>query len=99
MSEKLPPIHPGEILREEFMLPLGLSSHALARAIGVTPTRIDASRGMILRLARLRRVGLAASVSLLSFNVRHFQRAAARFGLCVSQPGPFLQEFLRGTRS
>ncbi|MBK1721382.1 HigA family addiction module antitoxin [Thiocystis violacea] len=41
MSEKRPPIHPGEILREEFMLPLGLSSHAVARAIGVTPTRIN----------------------------------------------------------
>lgn len=41
----------------------------------------------------------AGADALLSFNVRHFQRAAARFGLCVSQPGPFLQEFLRGTRS
>ena len=37
----LPPIHPGEILREEFMLPLELSSHALARAIGVTPARVN----------------------------------------------------------
>ncbi|MBK1725388.1 addiction module antidote protein, HigA family [Thiocystis violacea] len=41
MTEKLPPIHPGEILREEFMQPLGLSSNALARAIGVTPARIN----------------------------------------------------------
>ncbi|RKT45611.1 HigA family addiction module antitoxin [Thiocapsa rosea] len=41
MTDKLPPIHPGEILREDFMLPLGLSSNALARAIGVTPTRIN----------------------------------------------------------
>jgi len=41
MSDKLPAIHPGEILREEFMLPLGLSSNALAKAIGVTPTRIN----------------------------------------------------------
>jgi plasmid maintenance system antidote protein VapI len=32
MGKKLPPIHPGEILREEFMKPLGLSSNALARA-------------------------------------------------------------------
>lgn len=37
----LPPIHPGEILREEFMLPLELSSPALARAIGVTPARVN----------------------------------------------------------
>ena len=40
MTIKLPPVHPGEILREEFMVPLGLSSNALARAIGVTPARI-----------------------------------------------------------
>lgn len=38
----LPPIHPGEILREDFMRPLGLSSDAIARAIGVTPARINA---------------------------------------------------------
>lgn len=41
MAKKLPPIHPGEQLREEFMSPLGLSSNALARAIGVTPARIN----------------------------------------------------------
>ena len=41
MSKKLPPIHPGEILREEFMRPLGLSSNALANAIGVTPARVN----------------------------------------------------------
>jgi len=41
MSKKLPAIHPGEILREEYMLPLGLSSTALARALGVTPARIN----------------------------------------------------------
>ncbi|MGH8141474.1 MAG: HigA family addiction module antitoxin, partial [Steroidobacteraceae bacterium] len=41
MSKKLKPIHPGEQLREEFMLPLGLSSNALARALGVTPARIN----------------------------------------------------------
>lgn len=38
---KLPPIHPGEILREEFMLPLGLSQNALARALKVPPRRIN----------------------------------------------------------
>ncbi len=35
------PIHPGEILREEFMLPLGLSANALARALGVTAVRVN----------------------------------------------------------
>ncbi len=32
--------HPGEILREEFMVPLGLSANALARALDVPPNRI-----------------------------------------------------------
>lgn len=41
MARKLPPIHPGEILREEFMRPLDLSSTALAKAIGVTPARVN----------------------------------------------------------
>jgi addiction module HigA family antidote len=38
---KLPPIHPGEILREEFMRPRGLSQNALARALNVPPRRIN----------------------------------------------------------
>ena len=41
MVKKLKPIHPGEILREEFMVPLGISSNALARAVEVTPARIN----------------------------------------------------------
>ena len=35
------PIHPGEILREEYMGPLGLSASALAHALRVTPARIN----------------------------------------------------------
>jgi len=40
-KNKLAPIHPGEILREEFMAPNGLSQNALARALGVPPRRIN----------------------------------------------------------
>jgi addiction module HigA family antidote len=40
-TNKLPPIHPGEILREEFRLPRGLSQNALARALSVPPRRIN----------------------------------------------------------
>lgn len=36
-----PPIHPGEILREEFLVPLGLSVGGLARSLGVPRTRIE----------------------------------------------------------
>ena len=35
------PVHPGEMLREEWLLPLGLSANALAIAIGVPATRIS----------------------------------------------------------
>lgn len=38
---KLKNIHPGEILLEEFLLPMGISQNALARAIGVPPRRIN----------------------------------------------------------
>ncbi len=37
---RLPPIHPGEILREEFMVPLGLSMNKLALALHVPVPRI-----------------------------------------------------------
>lgn len=41
MPGKIPNIHPGEILLEEFLRPLALSQNALARAIGVPPRRIN----------------------------------------------------------
>lgn len=41
MAKKLKPIHPGEHLREDFMKPLTLSSNALARALSVTPARVN----------------------------------------------------------
>ena len=39
-TEKLQPIHPGEILREDFMVPLGLSMNKLALDLNVPVTRI-----------------------------------------------------------
>ena len=57
---KLPNIHPGEILLEEFLLPMGISQNALARAVHVPPRRIneivlgkrDVTADTDLRLAR-----------------------------------------------
>lgn len=40
-ENKMPPIHPGEILREEFLQPAGLSQSKLARMIRVNPRRIN----------------------------------------------------------
>jgi addiction module HigA family antidote len=60
VKKRLPPIHPGEMLREEFMMPLGLPCSALAAALGLATARIKAivqeKRGitadMALRLSR-----------------------------------------------
>jgi antitoxin HigA-1 len=41
MTEKLPPIHPGEILLEEFLEPMGISQYRLAKDISVPPRRIN----------------------------------------------------------
>ena len=59
-SERLAPLHPGEVLREEFLGPLGLSAYALAKALRVPLNRITAilaggravSADTALRLAR-----------------------------------------------
>ena len=54
--EVLPPMHPGEVLREEFMRPLGLSAYAVAKACGVPRTRIE-------RIAR-EEIGITADTAL-----------------------------------
>ncbi len=41
MAKRLRNIHPGEILLEEFLDPMGISQNALARATGVPPRRIN----------------------------------------------------------
>jgi antitoxin HigA-1 len=41
MSKKLPPMHPGEVLREEFLVPLKLSAGALAKNMDVPRTRVE----------------------------------------------------------
>ena len=59
-SKKLPPIHPGEILLEEFLKPMGISQYRLSKDIGVPPRRINEivhgkrsiTAGTALRLAR-----------------------------------------------
>lgn len=41
MNEKLNPVHPGEVLLEEFLKPMSLSQNRLSLAIGVHPRRIN----------------------------------------------------------
>ena len=52
----LPPMHPGEMLREEFLKPLGLSPYRVAMACGVPRTRIE-------RIAR-EELGITADTAL-----------------------------------
>lgn len=60
MAKKLAPVHPGEVLLEDFLEPLGLSQYRLAKGLSVPPRRINeivlAKRGITadtaLRLAR-----------------------------------------------
>lgn len=40
-TDRLPPVHPGEVLLEEFLTPLDLSQYRLAKDIGVPPRRIN----------------------------------------------------------
>lgn len=40
-SERLDPVHPGEVLMEDFLKPMGLSQNRLALSIGVHPRRIN----------------------------------------------------------
>jgi len=40
-SRKVPPVHPGEILLEEFLKPLGVSQYRLAKDVSVPPRRIN----------------------------------------------------------
>jgi len=41
MKNKMRPIHPGEILREEYLKPLSMSANSLAKALKVTPARVN----------------------------------------------------------
>jgi len=40
-TKQLAPVHPGEVLQQEFLIPLGLSQNRLALSIGVSPRRIN----------------------------------------------------------
>ena len=42
MGKKMAPVHPGEILKEEFLKPLGVTQYRLAREVKVDPRRINA---------------------------------------------------------
>ena len=87
LTNKMRPIHPGEILRQEFMIPLRLSANALAKALHVTPARINdivrQRRGIsgdtALRLARYFRTDAQSWLNLQSaYDLRVAEIAASK---------------------
>ncbi len=101
-EEKMEPVHPGEILNEEFLKPLALSQNALSRGLGVSPRRINEivlgkrrlTADTALRLARF--FGMSAEFWLglqmdYELEVEH-DRLAERLGREVQElhptPGP-----------
>ena len=61
MAEKIGNIHPGEVLQEDYLVPLGMTPYALAKGLGITPSAI----GEI--LAGKRRVTPATALRLERF--------------------------------
>lgn len=41
LPNRMRPVHPGEVLREDYLMPLGMSPHALAQALKVPPSRVN----------------------------------------------------------
>jgi addiction module HigA family antidote len=90
-SDAITPIHPGEILAEEYLAPLGVSQHRLAVAVGVPPRRINEivhgkrriSADTALRLARY-----------FGTSERFWINLQSRYDLEVERDriGPFLAE-------
>lgn len=95
--ERLAPVHPGEMLREEFLLPLGLSANALALAVGVPATRIgeiiNERRGIsgdtAIRLGEYFRVGAEFWMNLqMRYDLELARDARSRAGATRVKPAP-----------
>lgn len=87
LPELLPNPHPGEILLEEFLKPLGMSQNALARSLGVPPRRINeiilgkrsVTADTDLRLARYFRMSEGFFLGLqMDYDLREQRRALGK---------------------
>lgn len=91
MDTRLSPIHPGEILLEDFMKPLGISQYRLAKDIGVSPIRISqivrGERSITVDTAmRLGRYFGTSAAVWLRLQVRYdLELAQARLGPRIEQ--------------
>ena len=92
--DTLPPMHPGALLREEFMNPLGLSAGNVAKAIGVPRTRVErivagevgVSADTALRLSRL--FGVTTQFWTNAQSHYDLEMAALKLGPAIEQIRP-----------
>lgn len=92
-----PPVHPGEVLREKFLAPLGLSAIALAKRLGVPRTRIErlirketaVTADTALRLSRFFHTTPEFWLSLQAACDLQVEAAAKRDELAAIQPWNF----------
>jgi antitoxin HigA-1 len=80
--KNLPPLHPGEVLREEFLVPLSLTPYALAKELGVPRTRVE-------RIAH-EKIGITADTALrlgkyFGMSPDFWMNLQARYDLEVAQ--------------
>ena len=100
-AKRTPPVHPGEMLREEFLIPLGLSGNALAIALGVPATRIgeilNERRGIsgdtALRLGEYFRIGPEFWMNLQAqYELEVARDARDAAGALTIEPAPVDQQ-------
>jgi addiction module HigA family antidote len=95
--KKLPPLHPGEILRQEFLVPLGLSSGSLAKVMGVPRTRVERiaaettgiTADTALRLSRV--LGTSAQLWLNLQNRHDLETAERAIGKELAKISPMIR--------
>ncbi len=98
MDTRLSPIHPGEVLLEDFMKPLGISQYRLAKDIGVSPIRISqiirGERSITVDTAmRLGRYFGTSAAIWLRLQVRYdLESAQAKLGPRIEQEVKVLQQ-------
>ena len=82
LDDRMPPIHPGEFLREDFMKPLNLSAKALATALRVPTSRVSA----IVRERRAVDADMALRLErYLGMSARFWMRWQTQYDLDMAQ--------------
>jgi len=104
MAKRLPPVHPGEVLREEFMEPLGISINALARDLHVPVSRIskivNEERGISAETAiRLARYFVMSSEFWMNLQSRYDLQVAQKQGFEMIRREVHPRELDRSTPS